>query len=110
LAEDWLALAFRGSPAQPEWLEEAEAEALFAATPDGNVDSAVAEQRLGQVLADYEAWAPHLEEAAENRAEELLASHERVRTAGGSRRIPDQVRPQLPVDVLGVYVYLPAAV
>ena len=49
-----------------------------------------------------------VEELAELRAGELLTSHQRVRTSTKSRG-SFSVRPQLPVDVLGLYVYLPVA-
>ena len=47
--------------------------------------------------------------AAKDRAAVLHAAHERVREAARSRVKTREVAPQPPVDVLGVYVFLPEA-
>jgi len=52
---------------------------------------------------------------ARQRGEELLEAHQRVRRASKARRssrgsygnVHYRVEPQLPPDVLGIYVYLP---
>ena len=50
---------------------------------------------------------PALEHQATERARELAATHRRVRRdAGASSRVT--VTAHLPVDVLGIYLYLPA--
>ena len=41
------------------------------------------------------------------RGEDLLNAHRRVRAAAQIRGVRYRVEPQLPVDVLGVYMYLP---
>ena len=38
---------------------------------------------------------------------ELLEAHQRVRRASKIRKVRYRVEPQLPPDVLGIYVYLP---
>jgi hypothetical protein len=43
------------------------------------------------------------------RGEELLEQHRRVRTAARMLGVSHHVEPQLPPDVLGIYVYLPRA-
>ena len=52
---------------------------------------------------------PHLEAIAQARAQSLLADHRRVREAAEARG-SYQVTASLPVDVMGVYVLVPAAV
>lgn len=49
---------------------------------------------------------PSLAEIAHNRSQELLSSHRRVRklTKEGLFR---KVEPQLPMDILGIYILLP---
>ena len=54
--------------------------------------------------------APQLNDLAERRGEELLDAHKRVRKAAyrsDERRPQYRVEPQLPPDVLGIFVYLP---
>jgi hypothetical protein len=44
---------------------------------------------------------------AKARGEELLEAHRRVRQAAKMKDVSYRVEPQLPPDVLGIYVYLP---
>lgn len=66
------------------------------------------------VLSQLPALTPQLERIAGELAEALRDSHVRVRRAARGRQAGTlgvaglSVFPQLPVDVLGVYVYLPA--
>lgn len=112
LAEDAVVLGFTGTAEQPRWLDASDADELLLAGPTGNVDPDVAAEMIGEVLAAEETWRPHLDDEANARAAALVASHERVREAdarrGVGRRAHHRAEPQLPVDVLGVYVYLPA--
>lgn len=106
IAEEARVVAFRGSPATPEWLDDATAVALFTAVPSGNVVPEMQRQAIAQVLDALPTLRPALDELATKHGQELRDSHERVRTAGrmvGKTR----VEPHVPVDLLGVYVYLP---
>lgn len=109
LAEDLLTLGFTGSPAEARWLPSEKVEELLSAAPAGNIDTAIATRFLQAALDGYPQLEPALEEQARERGEELLRAHQRVRDVGqlGGRRY--QVRPQLPPDLLGVYVLLPSA-
>ena len=51
--------------------------------------------------------APDLEKTAGDRAETLLKEHRRVREAAKATGVRYKVSPQLPPDILGIYVYLP---
>jgi len=108
LAEDCRLLAFTGSPQSAAWLDEAQAEALLAAQPDGNITPEQATDFVTRVVDGFEALRPHLDEAAEQRGEELLEAHRRVRSATRARGVRHRVEPHLPPDVLGIYVFLPA--
>jgi len=44
---------------------------------------------------------------ARQRGEELLDAHQRVRRASKVRNVLYRVEPQLPPDILGIYVFLP---
>jgi ERCC4-related helicase len=82
-----------------EWLSAPPAEA---------VDDAVREQRVASALAQWPQWQPMLAAFAEERAQALLADHQRVRAAARTTGRPrQQVKPLLPVDVIGAFVLLP---
>jgi hypothetical protein len=106
LAEELAVVGFAGSPGSATWLPAEDAEALLGLPPAGNV---APEQRaeLLRHLVERAALLTHaLEAQAADRARDLAATHRRVRRdAGASSRVT--VRPHLPVDVLGLYLYLP---
>ena len=108
LAEDCQVLAFQGAPASAQWLDDkAWIEQLLEAQPDGNVYEDQARQFLRQLLAGIEHLQPHLEQVFQQRAQELADAHRRVRQATQIRGLQSRVEPQMPLDLLGVYLYLP---
>lgn len=108
LAEDCQVLAFYGSPTNAEWIDNTELiDQLLAAQADGNVAPEQVRQFLQQLLTNLSALQPHIEEVASRHGEQLLAAHRRVRMASQTRGIRYRVEPQLPVDILGTYIYLP---
>jgi superfamily II DNA or RNA helicase len=108
LAEDCQVLAFAGSPQNAEWLDPSIAEDLLQVQPDANVNPDQAADFLRRVINDFRAIRSHLDEVAARRSEELLEAHRRVRAASRARGVSHRVEPQLPPDVLGIFVYLPA--
>jgi hypothetical protein len=79
---------------------------LLAATPDANVPAAQARELMQRLLDNLAPLLPPLDDSARRRGAELLDAHRRVRTAA---RHTSQVtvEPQLPPDLLGVYLLLP---
>ena len=112
LAEDSLTLAFEGSPENARWLDPQVAEGLLEAEPEENIHPQQAADFVGRVIAGFDEYlAPTLNQIARQRGEELLEAHLRVREAAyrrGDRRPQHRVEAQLPPDVLGIYVFLPA--
>jgi len=109
LAEDCALLAFQGSVIEPQWLDAEAVEDLLAVVPSGNVERGQATYFLRQVVGQLDALRPHLGHAAEGRARQLLEAHRRVRRqAGAAGGASDRVEAQLPPDLLGIYIYLPA--
>jgi superfamily II DNA or RNA helicase len=107
LAEDCQVLAFAGSADKAEWLEPAQAEALLEATPDANITADQATGFLQKVIDQFDYLSPHLEAVAQQRGNDLLDAHRRVRSASKLRGIRYRVEPQLPPDILGIYMFLP---
>ncbi len=110
LAEESLLLAFAGSPQNAEWLSSSVAEELLTVKPEVNISSDQARDFIKKVVDNIESLKLHIEEVANKRAEELLISHRRVRTASKLTGVSYRVEPQLPPDMLGIYVYLPGEV
>jgi superfamily II DNA or RNA helicase len=108
LAEDCQVLAFQGVPTNAQWLDnKALIEHLLDARPDGNVYEDQARQFLRQLLSGIEQLQPHLTEVGRQHAQELATAHRRVRQSAQARGLQYRVEPQLPVDILGIYLYLP---
>jgi len=107
LAEDCQLLAFAGSPQNAEWLDSRQAEELLLAQPDANIGADQATHFMRQTLETLDAIRPRLDQVAQQRGEELLDAHRRVRIAARESGVSHRVEPQLPCDVLGVYLYLP---
>lgn len=107
LAEEVRVLGFTGGPEASIWLRADAADRLLDLTPSGNVLREQAVEALERVIAGLDALMPAIERVAAERAADLAAEHERVRDVAELRGRTSVV-PQLPVDLLGIYVFLPA--
>jgi hypothetical protein len=107
LAEDCQIVGFCGAPSAAKWLTVQEAESLLAAEPDENVVGDVARNFLQRVIDEFDAIRARLDEIAEARGKEILDAHQRVREAVRRKGLRQTIKPQLPPDVLGLYVFLP---
>ena len=108
LAEDCAVVAFTGEPSHPVWLPVSEVKDLLHAPPSGNVASEQAREVMTEIIESAEGWRAGLTEDARRRAKELLEDHRRVRQSSQRRVRGLDVEAQLPVDVIGLYVLLPA--
>jgi hypothetical protein len=109
LAEDSQVIAFAGSPSNADWLSTEAAESLLLAEPESNVLPDQATHFVRQVIEGFAALEDRIKQMARDRADELHDAHRRVRAASRAKHIIQHVEPQLPPDVLGIYVYLPVA-
>ncbi|MFG1956940.1 helicase-related protein [Nonomuraea sp. NPDC049028] len=118
VAEEARVLAFRGKPDSPEWLSPQEVEALLTAEPSGNVAPDLARDDLERLLQPDESGRPKLmtqlrpalDAEADAMAERLRDSHARVREASRQSGVSKiKVIANKPADLLGVYLYMPAA-
>ena len=113
LAEEARALAFTGSPSNPDWLTAAQVEALLTSTADANTPPDLARNTIQGILNSLPSLTPHLESVAQEIAEQLQADHTAVRQAARGERAGSlairglKVTPHLPVDILGVYIFRP---
>ena len=105
LAEEALALAIEGT-SDPNPLQKEEALALMQARVSKNMEPQRRTRELEAVLDRLDDLQEVFAELADQRAGELLADHRRVRDAADARG-EYRVYPQLPVDIMGVYVLVP---
>ncbi|MHA4774579.1 helicase-related protein [Streptomyces sp. MSC1_001] len=109
IAEDTRLLAFQGAPKNAVWLGHEEAVELLDASATENTDPHFGERTMTRILGQLPDVADHVAAYGDELAAELDASHRRVRAASGEIVRGLTVTAQKPADILGTYVYLPAA-
>jgi hypothetical protein len=107
LAEDSQVIGFTGAPAEAEWIDSNRVAELLDAAPKRNIDRERASIFVQRVIDGVPELMPHLEQFAKERGQQLLSAHRRVRSAARWRGVRHDIRPELPPDILGIYVYLP---
>jgi superfamily II DNA or RNA helicase len=106
LAEECLVAGFTGPPSAPLWLDTEEAAQLLQrAEPTGDVPLAMKRLDIEELLGRLEGLQEELDHLAQQRANALMQSHRRVRSITKEGQI--RVKPQLPMDILGVFVLQP---
>ena len=108
LAEECLGLAVAGGAA-PRLLTEGDALSLLQLEPGRNMHDGHKTRLIQQALDSVAALEDTFSERARARARELLADHRRIRQASDARGLRYSVTPALPVDKIGVYVFMPLA-
>jgi superfamily II DNA or RNA helicase len=107
LAEECGVLAFTGSPQNAEWLSREDTEKLLQVSPDANVNPDQARESVQKVIDSFDSLHLHLDGVATELGNQLLDAHQRVRIASKQKGLQTHVEPNLPPDVLGIYVFLP---
>jgi hypothetical protein len=105
LAEDCQVLAFAGSPQNAEWLDGEQPNSCCMPRRMQTSQPTRPADFIRRVIDGFDFLSPHLESVAIQRGQELLDAHQRVRRASKIRNVRYRVEPQLPPDVLGIYVY-----
>ena len=106
LAEESVTIGVRGVR-DPQVIQGKEAEQLLDAHPSGNLSVDAMHRALEDALLWYSSHQEVFAGIALARAESLLADHRRVRDASAARG-HYTVKPNLPADLIGMYVLLPA--
>ncbi len=108
LAEECLALAVRGTGAA-ELLTEEAALSLLSLEPGRNMPDGQKSHLIRQALESLPALESAFDSIAHERAARLLTDHRRIRDASDARGLRYNVVPALPIDKIGVYVFMPMA-
>lgn len=106
MAEEILPLAVYGTR-DPQWDTTQKVRDLFSVTASGNFPAVVAQKQIREAIDYIRNKTANLKAIADERAKELLAEHNRVKeyTSEGAA---SEVTACLPIDVMGVFVLLPA--
>jgi hypothetical protein len=108
LAEECLVRAFTGAPSNPQWLSEEETLALLdRVEPTGDLPIKRKQLTIQELLSSLAELETELNDIAQIRAEALLESHRRVRAIINPKEKQVKVKPQLPMDILGIYYLQP---
>jgi len=106
LAEECAVIGFTGSPSHPIWLKPGAAACLLQeAKPVSDAVRAIKEMEIQELLSRLDELNGDLELFARERTQQLSQSHRRVRAITKEGAI--RVNPQLPMDILGVYILQP---
>ena len=108
LAEECLGVALNGG-AEPELLTQDDALSLLQLEPGRNMHDGQKSLLIRQSLDSISALDKTFARLANQRADELLADHLRIREASAAKGLRYSVTPALPVDKIGVYVFMPMA-
>ncbi len=108
LAEECLGIAVRGTSA-PELLEEDASLSLLSLEPGKNMSDGQKSHLLRQAMEYLPTLENTFERVAHERARRLLADHRRIREASDMKGLRYNVTPALPVDKIGVHVFMPVA-
>lgn len=106
LAEESVTVLIEGNQ-PPRKLSTQEAVDLFNLEPTQNTLPDVRERAVRQALDRLHEQQPMLDQIARDHGQQLLQDHRRVRDSERDGRGNFQVNPQLPADILGVYVMMP---
>jgi hypothetical protein len=109
LAEEVFVCGFPGFPPDRiEWVSEEQVlNLLQKAKPDANISAPERQEVIDEVLGWWESLKPSLQSLIEKRAQKLLDSHRRIRSAAHIARRGLTVQPHFPPDLLGALVLLP---
>ena len=106
LAEEAVTVVMEGNQ-MPRQLSTEEAVSLFNLDATQNTTPDVRERAVKQALERLQEQQSALDDIARGHGQQLLQDHRRVRDSEREGRGTFQVNPQLPADILGVYVLMP---
>jgi superfamily II DNA or RNA helicase len=109
VAEEMLVWGYRGDPSANDFLTPEEARVLLVSVTPGGPELALERRQrlIDDTAATTDSLRPQFDLLAEERCKQLVEAHERFCELIDRRRY-QVVYPVLPMDILGIYVVLPA--
>jgi hypothetical protein len=106
LAEELVSFGFYGDANNPNIISDVESNDLLAdIKASESLDPDYAKELVVEALKSYDKLDKHLKTIIDSRTEKLLTAHTRLRKITKESKI--EVKPQFPVDVLGIIVLAP---
>ena len=106
LAEECLGIAIRDGK-EAQLLTEEDELALLSLEPARNMPNGQKTHLIQEAIVSLPAMKETFNQIAHERAAQLLADHRRIRDASGAKGLHYNVIPALPVDKIGIYVFMP---
>jgi len=106
VAEELLLFGYRGFPEDGDHLDEESCMTLLQSVADGELMKSERIQFLQDTLSDIEESEELLRELGKAQAQKLVEAHDRFRAAVRGKQY-QVVEPILPMDVMGIYVFVP---
>lgn len=91
----------------PKWESSETAQSLLTLSTSGNFTSVVAEKQIRSAMDFIASQKEAIEVFAKERAEQLKTDHQKVKEYSAEGSVTE-VAPCLPIDVMGVFVLMPA--
>lgn len=108
VAEEMLLWGYRGAPGDESYVPTQEAKELLAiARASGDIAPERSARLVNEAISSLPQLRPAFDKLAEERCQHLVEAHERFSSLVEKKRF-GVVYPVLPMDVLGVYILLPA--
>ena len=108
LAEECLGVAVRDG-GSPEVLTDKDERSLLMLEPARNMPDGQKTHFIRRAIETLPNMETDFRNIARERADQLLQDHRRIREASDSRGLRYRVEPAWPIDIIGVYVLMPAA-
>ena len=109
VAEEMLLWGWRGTPQEKEYINHVDAKSLLtAARASSELSLQARASFLDNELRLMDLLASQFDVIAEEQSKRLVAAHERFSALMDKQRF-QVVYPVLPMDLLGVYIFLPEA-
>ena len=107
VAEELHLWGYRGEPNDKDWIEEAQCMELLELQADGDLAAIEKKDFFNDAIDEIKEVEDLRNQLARKQAEKLIEAHDRFRQAVRSRKEFQVVEPILPMDIMGVYVFVP---
>jgi superfamily II DNA or RNA helicase len=107
VAEELHLWGYQGEPNDNEWIEEAQCMELLDLQADGDLAEVEKKDFFKDAMDEIVEVEDLRHQLARKQAEKLIEAHDRFRQAVRSRKEFQVVEPILPMDIMGVYVFVP---